>query len=359
MYVPDDITLYIPCHNAEKTLAQVIEAIKQQTIRPKSILLIDDGSHSPIPSFPGIKTVQHDTNQGLATARNTALEHCLTPLLAALDSDVAPDPDWLEKLLDALNSGNFAGVGGRMDERFADTLPNRWRAHHMAQHWGSTCIENPRFLYGANTLFRTEALRKAGGYDRRHRTNDEDRAISETLYTLGHKLLYFPEAHCEHLRQDTLQSILPGYWRWHYTRGLLQGDFDQPELLVTPRMEAVNFGIFRYRFDSDRAAERVDFMAVDLCIPWVFCAQDLLFFARRHECAVPAFPETELLDALDSSVAAFILNQIPAELSEYAGRVNWAQPFHFEFCRLLDEYGWYSEAYSRVDIIEYIRGIQM
>jgi GT2 family glycosyltransferase len=310
MFRPADITLYVPAFRAEATLPACLEAVRAQTLAPARILVVDDGSPEPVRTDVA-EVLRHGANRGLAASRNTALAACRTPLLAALDADVVPEPDWLEHLLEALHSGPFAGVGGRLDEHFQDATADQWRSVHMAQHWGDEPVRHPRFLFGANTLFRTDALRDAGGYDPALRTNNEDRTLCDALYAAGHDLLYTPRARARHLRRDTGFSILRGYWKWHHAKGLLRGDFDSPAGLLA-RIPEVNFGIFRYRFNLDRQAGRLRFLPLDAAIPWVFSTLDLELFTRRTAQPVPAFPNPGLLAGLPNDTAAVLATLAPA-----------------------------------------------
>jgi glycosyltransferase involved in cell wall biosynthesis len=338
-YKPSDITVYVPCYNV-RDVQPVIEALSAQSAQPASVLLVDDGSDKPL-QVEGVQIIRHPENHGLATARNTALKHCKTDLLAALDADVQPELDWLERLLDALNREDVVGVGGRMDEHVQKTLGDRWRAVHMAQHWGAAPITHPRFLYGANTLFVAEALRSVGGYDERHLTNDEDRTMSDALYDAGHELFYEPEARCRHLREDTVWSILRGYWQWHHTKGLLNGEFLEPAGLM-PRIELVNFGIFRYRLDTDVKEGRSELLGLDACIPWVFCARDLEMLAKHSDIPVPAFPPAGLFEQVDPAIVAVLKRMTPCDRA--VGNAPWFDDYCREFQRVMVEYGWFSEA---------------
>jgi len=343
------VSLYVPCFNAQDCIGDCLKGILAQTEKPASILLIDDASPVPLESLPCVQeavaasggaasVLRLETNIGLAPSRNKALELCKTPLLASLDADVVAEPDWLEKLLKAFNAGDAAGVGGRLDELRQDTLGDRWRAVHMAQHWGDAPLSNPRFLYGANNLFDATALRRAGGYISSLRSNYEDMSASEKLLSMGCKLLYEPAARCGHLRRDTEESILKGFWKWFHAKGVLQGDFKSPEGLLR-RVDQVNFGIHRYRFDLDRKAGRQELLRLDLLIPWVFCAMDLDFAKKSAAFSVPAFPDEELAKALPEEHRTLLMKIVPKPAKPSSSEA-WHAEYLGKFIECLKSFGW-------------------
>jgi len=209
----------------------------------------------------------------------------------------------------------------------------------MAQHWGDKAVINPRFLYGANTLFRTGILRETGGYNSRLRTNYEDMAISETLYDRKFKLLYEPAARCLHLRRDTEDSILSGFWKWYHAKGLLCGDFDSPEGLIN-RIDKVNFGIYRYRFDLDLDAGRNDFLKLDLLIPWIFSISDLKLAESRGNVSVPEFPAQELLNILPDNLNDYFLKIMPTGKNNSKSNSSWHHKYMEKFADCLKNYNW-------------------
>jgi len=340
-----DITLYIPFFQADATIQACLEGVWNQTLQPTRILVIDDGS--PIPfSDSRVETLRHAQNQGLAAARNTALAACRTPWMAALDADVVPESDWLEQLAADMQLNDLAGVGGCLREHYQTAIADRWRARHMAQHWGSDRIVNPRFLYGANTLFKTEAIRAVGGYDRSLRTNNEDRTLCEALRAHGQSLAYVPGAVCRHLRQDTCQTILSGYWKWHHTRGLKEGEFDSWKGVIG-RIENVNFGIFKYRFDWDQRESLKEFLALDASIPWVFGCQDLKFFTQRIGLQAGVFPPPDL----GAQWPVHLLNPSDRLTAPPEAQNPEFNDYCRTFSRCLESCGW-SEIRERTDIWE-------
>jgi GT2 family glycosyltransferase len=57
------------------------------------------------------EVIRHETNRGLAAARNTGIAMAKASIIATLDDDCEAEPDWLERLLGGFVDG-IAGVGG-------------------------------------------------------------------------------------------------------------------------------------------------------------------------------------------------------------------------------------------------------
>ena len=333
-FTASNISLYIPCYNAGATIDKCLEGIFAQTVMPSKIILVDDGSKPPL-SIPDqfrkdVEILVQPCNMGLSAARNRALSAIKTPLAAALDSDVVPSPRWLEILLNTMNSLDIAGAGGRLDEFYQDTLGDRWRAVHMAQHWGDNAVMNPRFIYGANNIFRTDVLAAAGNYNATLRTNYEDMSMSELLYAKGFQMRYEPAARCAHLRRDTEETILRGFWQWFHAKGFINGEFNSAEGLVD-RIKRVNFGVGRYRYNLDKEAGRNDFLKLDALIPWVFCALDLKKASAIGLAGeLPQFPDTEELSRL-AKESSELLMKIISPMPDAASTTPWHSEYHKRF----------------------------
>jgi len=343
MYTAQDISIYVPFYNAGRTIERCIESLLAQTIKPKRLFVIDDGSLEKLPEGIAVEVISHGINKGLAAGRNTALNNCETALIASVDADVIAQPQWLEVLLNTLNDSAAAGVAGRMDEYYQENTGDRWRAVHMAQHWGDEKQENPRFLFGANTLMNVEALRKVGGFDTSCRTNNEDRTVCDALVEHGAKLIYQPKARCLHLRQDETHTILSAYWGWHHAKGVKEGDFDSYKGLLS-RIKRVNFGIGEYRAEMDSLAGRSEFIPLDYLLPLVFCCRDLDLYCRRQK--IDRFDVSELTSLFvpeGTPIANFIPHSGHRSLKE-------------EFTEYLSEFEQHFETFLRN---EYVTGLDL
>jgi GT2 family glycosyltransferase len=180
----------------------------------------------------------------------------------------------------------MAGVGGKLIEGVQDTTADRWRAIHMAQHWGDTSVRDPRFLFGCNTLFQKEALLSVGGYDERMRTNGEDTDISYRLRQKNFVLFYAPSAQATHLRHDTTRSILETHWRWWrfganaYADGVKLRSVLGHAIFVHFRYN------FRDPFEEDVRAGRWQLAAFDFLILFYFPYRDFRLWLSSRKTSV-------------------------------------------------------------------------
>ena len=279
------LTAYIPCYNVEAHVESAIQALLRQTRPPDEILIIDDGSTDrtlEIASRHPVRVIRHGSNKGLAAARNTAFLHARCGLVAALDADVAPSPDWLERLLEAFADPRVAGSGGRLIEKHTDTAADEWRALQLSQDLGETRIEivwpSHKRLGGFGTIFRKEAVRQAGGYDESLSTNYEDVDMSERLLRARHKLIFEPRAVAYHLRRDTLASVVRTAWRWNFWIHYRQGGYNNIWLKAL-----MNFRWARALMTQHVTSGRLRLLPIDAALPWKHTYWDLRYhFSSRR-----------------------------------------------------------------------------
>jgi len=85
------ISVIIPVFNTEKYLAEAIESVLSQTLKPSEIIVVDDGSTDGSADIarkflPAIRLIQQP-NSGIASARNTGIKASTGDYLAFLDAD--------------------------------------------------------------------------------------------------------------------------------------------------------------------------------------------------------------------------------------------------------------------------------
>ncbi len=154
-------------------LAAAITSLGAQTVAPHEIVLVID--HSPELEaegqrrWPQAKILPNAEQQGLSGARNTGLAESSGAVVAFLDDDAVPAPDWIERLGAAYAEPRVLGAGGAVRPDWAAGRP-RWFPPEFDWVVGCTHSGMPqqpeavRNLVGANMSFRREALVEAGGF---------------------------------------------------------------------------------------------------------------------------------------------------------------------------------------------------
>jgi len=93
-------SVLIPAYNAAATIKQTLDSVLSQTEPPGEILVFDDGSKDNtsviLESYKPLISVFHQTNHGVAYARNFLCQQAWGDVLAFLDADDTWHPSYLE-----------------------------------------------------------------------------------------------------------------------------------------------------------------------------------------------------------------------------------------------------------------------
>lgn len=164
------VTVVITYHDEPREiLYRALESVVAQTLKPRKILVIDDGSENPCPSYgEGIEDAHtltvRVTNRGLPAARNTGLMLCETEAILFLDSDDHLDHAYLKKTLPLLQAGADVVLTGLQEHgpiRNGTYFPGYDKPFDQVTL--ADMIQMNRFYYCS--LIRTQTLRECGGYN--------------------------------------------------------------------------------------------------------------------------------------------------------------------------------------------------
>jgi GT2 family glycosyltransferase len=177
----------------------------------------------------------HERRPGLGMAHNCGLKHVDAPIVAFTDDDVIVDPRWLSTLAADFVDDRVACVTGLILPAELETRAQYWTERHGGFGKGFTRraftldegrAESPLFPYaagqlgsGANMAFRTDALRRIGGFDPALGAGTlarggDDLASFVAIVQAGHTLVYDPEAlvwHHHRRGEDGMRRQAYGY----------------------------------------------------------------------------------------------------------------------------------------------------
>lgn len=106
------ISIIVPVYNAEKYLDACIASLKQQTTKESlQIIVVDDGSDSPVTvKDPSILLLRQE-HAGQSAARNLGLQHAKGEFIAFVDADDTIAPDWCKRHLEAIKGADYVQSG--------------------------------------------------------------------------------------------------------------------------------------------------------------------------------------------------------------------------------------------------------
>jgi O-antigen biosynthesis protein len=204
------VSVVICAYNAERTIRQCLQSLRQLDYPNFEVIVVDDGSRDATPQiaaeFPEFRLIRQP-NRGLSTARNVGARASLGELVAYTDSDCVVDPHWLTFMVRALTEEALDGCGGPNYAPHEDG----WIAGCVAASPGAPCHvligdDRAEHLAGCNMVFRKAAFEDVGGFDPQFTAAGDDVDMCWRLMDAGYVLGYCPSAFVWHFRRNTVKA---------------------------------------------------------------------------------------------------------------------------------------------------------
>ena len=174
------VSVCISLYNYGHTILRALESVRRQTLQSRSIDLIvvddcstDDGTTDVVawmqrfgPDFWHCRLIRHNTNGGLAAARNTAFQHANSEWCFVLDADNLLQPNALSNCLKlALETSEECAV---VHPWIAVEREQQNQIHQRGGLHGLALWQRDKFLKGnhidAMAMIRRSAWKGVGGY---------------------------------------------------------------------------------------------------------------------------------------------------------------------------------------------------
>jgi O-antigen biosynthesis protein len=206
------ISVLVCSRNGGATIRDTMEALLKLDYPNFEVIVVNDGSTDNLQEivseypFRLIKT----PNRGLSSARNTAMINAEGEIVAYIDDDAYPDPQWLKYLAYAYQTSTHAAIGGPNIAPDDDGMVATCIAHAPG---GPVHVlvtdEIAEHIPGCNMSFRRDVLMEVGGFDPIFRAAGDDVDICWRIQLTGRSIGFHPSAFVWHHRRNSVKA----YWR--------------------------------------------------------------------------------------------------------------------------------------------------
>ena len=137
------VSIIVPVYK-EKRLEETLLSIRAQSRKPQEVIIVVDGETEPFETHFRVIRIEH---AGASTARNVGFTASSEPYVLFLDSDTLLYPNYLEKMLEAIDGYEFS---------YCDFLQSGIRSSiHHAQPFDAEKLKDQNYIDTISLIDRT------------------------------------------------------------------------------------------------------------------------------------------------------------------------------------------------------------
>lgn len=168
------VDVVIPLYNGSKWIQETIDSVFRQSLKPNSIIVVDDGStdgsQDIVAKIPEVIMLRNP-GKGTGSARNFGFEHTTASFIAFLDQDDIWHPDHLKILSGLLEHNPDISVAASQLKSFFDGTDHQFdfsdTSVELLDPW-STYPTRGMATTPSLSLFRRQAIADSGGWPVMH-----------------------------------------------------------------------------------------------------------------------------------------------------------------------------------------------
>lgn len=195
------------------SLKQTLESLSQLIFRNFEVCVVygptNDGTCEILAGWRSpIKTVSSSA-RNLSMSRNLGIAISTGDIVAFLDDDAIPEPEWLDQIVQAYDRPSIGGAGGFVHDHTGHSFQYRFgttdRLGRADLSWSAAAPElnfpysnNFPHLLGANSSFRRSALLSVGGFDEEFEYYLDETDLAARIVDDGWHLVQIDGAYVHH-----------------------------------------------------------------------------------------------------------------------------------------------------------------
>lgn len=233
---PPRVSVVIACPGPTDYLAEALAGIARQTFPPAEVIVLpDDPVGQPLEcgSIP-VRVIPAGKVRP-AEKRNAGIDAAIGDVVAFLDDDASPQPQWLANACRHFSRDKVGATGGpgvtpphsaRMAVLGGDVYASPLVSGGSRFRYVSERFRKTDDLPSCNLLVRTSLLREIGGYNTRYWPG-EDTILCLDIVRKGYQIIYDPWAVVYHHRRPLFGPHLRQLGRYGKHRGYFARVFPQ------------------------------------------------------------------------------------------------------------------------------------
>lgn len=217
------VSLVISVWNRKDDLRENLAAIRQQTVTPDQVVVVDNDSTDGTPEmvvaeFPEVQLIRMPHSAyGACETFNIGFASAHGDFVGILDDDVVLPPDFVERML-----AKF----GEEPETTAILSPKVVEPEMPDWYRDSPAVNTERYastFRGCGSMARGDAIRRAGYYDQRFFIFGNERDLTTRLLNLGYRVKMVPSIEVFHKApfgmrhgKRSLYYHVRNFWLWAF-----------------------------------------------------------------------------------------------------------------------------------------------
>jgi glucosyl-dolichyl phosphate glucuronosyltransferase len=221
------LSIVVATYRRPDHLARLLNALRKQTASPADfeIVVVDNENQSNLlvetmctsaPNEGLLTRYVHHAQLGLSSARNRGVREARGELIAFLDDDILPPPEWVARVFIVRVNTSADIFGGPYTPFYTNTPPRWFRDKYASLNFGDKAhwLERNKFLSAGNTIWRRALVLELGGFSENFgyvgnkKRYGDDSELCQRAYFKGYGIWYDPSLSLQHHCGSERMSVL-------------------------------------------------------------------------------------------------------------------------------------------------------